>query len=148
MDTAAWLCVIDEEAARLIRVTGTGGGRPQAAEAERLANAWTPHEHGRPSSRTGRSGHTYASQGHEEETMMTRYAHDVASWLDRSVERQQVERIIVFAAPRLMGALRKSWTARLAPRVLEQTIDLGGLQPGKLTRHPAVTTALEAAQTR
>lgn len=143
MDTI-WLFVMDSRRGRLLRTTRAPAGRHHLDELDALENTREKHQHGRPSRRTGKSTHSYASPGHEDDELLQRYADDAAEWLGKQVAKRDIERVDVFAPIRLLGALRKAYSDDLAVRVEEHGSDLGNLDPGQLQQHPAVLSVLEA----
>ena len=135
-----WFFLVDRGGGRLLSGHSTPNGRYHIDVVGQVDNTWEAHEHGRPSPRHGHDSHAYASLGHEDETMMLRFAKDVAGWLDRRTRRHEVERLAVVAPPRFLAALRQQWSAPLAARIEEREADLSGLGPGDLARHPIITT--------
>jgi len=142
MDTI-WLFVLDSRRGRLLHTTRAPAGRHHVEVLDTLVNTREEHQHERPSRRTGKHAHSYASPGHEDDELLQRYADDAAAWLGRQVSERNIERVAVFAPIRLLGALRKSYSGDLAARVEEHGSDLGNLEPGQLEQHPTVLSVLE-----
>jgi len=143
MDTI-WLFVVDARGGRLLRTTRAPAGRHHLDELAAMENTREKHQRGRPSRRTGKDTHSYASPGHEDDELLQRYADDAAEWLGKQVTGGDIERVDVFAPIRLLGALRKAYSEDLAARVEEHGSDLGNLDAGQLQQHPAVLSVLEA----
>lgn len=137
-NSQSWVLTADEEAGRLLRVERTASGQAHVAIDDEIHDSWQEHEHGRPSPLGGKSGHTYASVGHEDETRRERFAKEVAVWLEQRAEEMHINRIVVFAAPKFLGALRGAWSPRIAIRVEEHHGDLTHLSAGDLARHDAI----------
>jgi protein required for attachment to host cells len=142
MTSPHWILAADERAGRLLRLDRGASGHARVVVEEEILDSWQDHEHGRPSPRSGKGGHTYASRGHEDETRRERFAKEVAVWLERRTERQNIDRIAVFAPPRFLGALRDAWSPRLALRVDEHHGDLAHLGPVELAEHDAILELL------
>jgi len=138
-----WLFVLDSRRGRLLRTARAPVGRHHLDELDTMENTREQHQHGRPSRRTGKDTHSYASPGHEDDELLQRYADDVATWMGSQVSKRDIERVAVFAPIRLLGALRRSYSEDLAGRVEEHGSDLGNLEPGQLEQHPAVLSVLE-----
>ena len=140
--TERWIFVVDAGRGRLLRGTTVPPGRFHLEEDGTIENGWEEHQHGRPSPRAGKAGHSYASQGHEDEEMLQRFARNVADWLDVRTRERSIDRLALFAPPRFLGALRQTCPAQLAERISEHEGDLGYMTAGELARHQAVTKVL------
>jgi len=139
--TGAWLLTAGRQGARLLCAEPTPHGRLHVDLRARLAEDWAGAQHGRPSPRTSKDGHSYASEGHESDERIHRFAKAVGAWLEQELARHAVDRLHAFAAPRLLGELRKVLPARLADRVTEHALDLEPLSPAELAKHDAVASA-------
>ncbi|MHC4996212.1 MAG: baeRF12 domain-containing protein [Planctomycetota bacterium] len=135
---SAWLLVTDAGACRLLRCKLTERGTPHVTEHESFRYDDIDHQHGRPSSRVGVMGHTYASEGHELDEELRRAAHYTVTWTEERVAQHGIKRLFVFAPARFLGALRAQWPDTLADRVSEFEADLTHLGAGKLQEHPLV----------
>ena len=138
-----WIFIVDSGKGRLLKGAPVPGGRFHLEQNDSIENTWEQHQRGRPSSRTGREGHSYASYGHEDEEMMKRFARDVAEWLEKKTSSLGIDRLALFAPPRFLGALRQAWSPRLALRVTEYEGDLGYMGPGDLVHHRSIAELLE-----
>ena len=134
--------VVDGGRGRLLRCSRVPPGRIHVDELEAIEYEAEEHEHGRPSSRSGRSGNTYASGGHEGEYQLHRFAKQVANWIEKHSNRNDREAITLFAAPRFLGELRKLFSPAIARRIREHQADLTQLNTSSLARHAAVTRLL------
>jgi protein required for attachment to host cells len=144
--TQTWIFIVDNGQGRLLKGAPAPRGRFRLELEDSIANKWEAHQRGRPSPLAGRTGHSYASVGHEDEEMMKRFARDVAGWLDEKTSRLDIDRLALFAPPRFLGALRQAWSPRLAIRVEEHEGDLGYMAPGDLVRHRAISRLLGDSQ--
>ncbi|MHC4414640.1 MAG: host attachment protein [Planctomycetota bacterium] len=140
----AWIFIVDKGGGRLLRGTTAPPGRHHLELEDAIQNPWEEHEHGRPSPRVGKKGHSYASWGHEDEEMMQRFARDVAGWLERKTDELGIDGLAVFAPPRFLGVLRQAYSPQLAGRVTEHEGDLGYMGPGDLARHRTIARFLGA----
>ena len=95
-------------------------------------------EHGRPSRRINKDGHSYASRRHEADHLAARFAREVSRFVQDHLSELQVPRIFLFAPAKFLGALRKSIPARLADRLVEREGELTHLTEAQLTSHPEV----------
>jgi len=136
-----WLLVADRQRARLLSGASTPHGRLHVEERAILEEEWDELQRGRPSPRTGKNGHSYASGGHEDDERIHRFAKGVASWLERELVGRRIARLHAFAAPRLLGELRGVVPGRLYERLVEHALDLAHLTPGELAVHEAVDAA-------
>jgi protein required for attachment to host cells len=140
--------IVDGGGGRLLKAEKAPQDRVHIDVEERLDNGWEAHERVRPSPLSGKDGHTYASFGHENEAMLSRFAKDAAAWLASRVAHHSIDRVAVMAPPRFLGALRQAWSSGLAARVEEHQSDLGYMGTRELQRHPLVTGLLDAGRGR
>jgi len=147
-DDSIWVGILDQRKGRILRIRPVPEGRYHCEEHGSIETSWEEHEHGRPSPRTGKGGNTYASQGHEQEEMMRRFAREVAEWLSQSVQHLNIDVLNVFSPARFLGELRQTCTARLARRVELREADLGYLNDGDLVRHRAIMNLVGSAKAR
>jgi protein required for attachment to host cells len=138
-----WIFIVDNGRGRLLKGAPAPRGRFHLELDDSIENTWEEHERGRPSPRTGREGHSYASLGHGDEEIMKRFARTVATWLDEKTRRLNIDRLALFAPPRFLGALRQAWSPRLAIRVDEHEGDLGYMGTGDLARHRSIARLLD-----
>lgn len=135
---STWLLITDAGVSRLFHCQVTELGTPHLTEHESFHYTSTDHQHGRPSARTGESGHTYASEGHEADEELRRAAQGTTTWAQERVDQHHIDRLCVFAPARFMGALREHWPTKLTDRVREFEADLTHLDVGKLADHPKI----------
>ncbi len=134
--------VVDAGRARLLQCSRVPHGSIHVDELEALEYQAEEHEHGRPSPRTGKSGNTYASGGHEDEHQLHRFAKDVVAWIEKRAGRIDDQAITLFAAPRFLGELRKLFSPALVKRIREHQADLTQLSTAGLAKHSAVADLL------
>lgn len=134
----AWVALASTNRCRLLQVSVVPTDRCHVEEVDGLAYTWEGHDHGRPSPLSGKSGHTHASGGHEQDEELHRFAHQAATWLGQETQRRDIDRLVVFADPRFLGALRQSCPARLAQKFEERQADLAGFDTSAVSKHPAI----------
>ncbi|MCP3905870.1 MAG: host attachment protein [Planctomycetes bacterium] len=147
-DDSIWVGILDQRKGRIVRIRPVPEGRYRCEEHGSIESPWEEHEHGRPSSRSGKMGHSYASQGHEHEEMMRRFAREVAEWLNQSVQHLNIDVLNVFSPARFLGELRQTCPARLARRLEMREGDLTFLNDGDLVHHGAITPLIGAPKAR
>jgi hypothetical protein len=136
-----WLLTADRRRARLLSCTRTPHGRLHVETRATLNEVWSEFQHGRPSPRTGKFGHTYASQGHEEDERIHRFAKQVADWLAREMDGRRIPFLHAFPARRFLGQLRRVLPERLQERLVDYPLNLCHLLPAELAKHEAVIEA-------
>ncbi len=134
--------VVDGGRGRLLKCSKVPPGRVHVEELDNIENQIEEHEHGRPSPRTGKSGNTYASGGHEDEHQRRRFAKEVVAWIEKRADRIDKQAITMFAAPRFLGELRKLFSPALVKRIREHRADLAQLSTSELAKHAAVIDLL------
>jgi hypothetical protein len=116
-----WIIVVNGGRGRLLKCGRVPPGRLHVDEVSAVEHEPELHEHVRPSPRSGKSGNTYASGGHEDEYRIP---------------------IQLFAPPRFLGELRKLYGPLLTRRIEEHQADLTHLSAAALAKHPAVAALL------
>jgi protein required for attachment to host cells len=114
-------------------------------ELESLIDRWEPHLRGRPQPLHSKTGHAWTAPSHEDEEMRLRFARDVSGWVDRLVKQYGVHRLVVFAPPRFLPDLRRSWVEN-HHIVEEHEAELMHLTRAQVADHPAVRSALGLAR--
>ena len=133
-----WVCAVDAGRGRLLRCEVVPPGRCHVDEQETIDWNWEAHQHGRPSPRAGKNSNSYASEGHEVEEDLKRFARQAAAWLEQKLDQHQMKELVLFAPPRFLGALRRVCPARLDGCLREHEADLTNHSAGTLSRHPAI----------
>lgn len=135
-EARTWFLTADQRHARLLEGTTTPHGRLHIEELSVVEESWEELEHGRPSPRSGRVGHNSASEGHENEERLHRFAKQVAEWLRGELDSRQLERVHAFLAPKFLGQVRDVLPDRVRGRLVAHPVNLAHLEPGELARHP------------
>lgn len=133
-----WIAVVTNKGANILQGTVVPPGRPHLEVRVSLEHVEEPREHGRPSPRRSKDGHSYANWGNEDEEDLTRHARRVAAWLEQRGADLGVEELRVFATPRLTGALRTQYPPKFAELVVDESADLGYMKSAELVKHPTV----------
>lgn len=131
-----WFLTADQRHARLLEGTTTLHGRLHVEVRSRLDESWEELEHGRPSPRSGRVGHNSASEGHENEERLHRFAKEVADWLRGELESRQLERVHAFLSPKFLGQVRAVLPGKLREHLVAHSVNLAHLEAGELAKHP------------
>jgi protein required for attachment to host cells len=75
---------------------------------------------------------------HDVEERERRFAGETVDWLQKNAKKHDIERLVIFAPPRMLGVLRKSSSGLLAGHLEELEGNLMRLDPGQLAEHPMV----------
>ena len=136
------LVVADHQHARLLSCTRLRTGRVHVDLISTLGERWNQDQHKMQPSRGGAPGHNYENLGHTEEERIHRFAKEISAWLAHELAHRPLERLVLFAEPRVMGALRREAPAALQHNWVEHTIDLGKLSEGELAQRPELAAML------
>lgn len=74
---------------------------------------------------------------------LRRYAKEVAGWLEVEVARHGFGAVDVFAAPRVLGALRRALCPTLSARIDLHHGGLGFMSTGDMEHHPPIAALFE-----
>jgi protein required for attachment to host cells len=132
-DKTPWLFLVDRNGGRLLQITQTMHGRPHLDEVAGLENTWKEHVKNRPSVVTGKDIHI-----REQEQVMNRFGKELGAWLQQQIGAFRIERVHMFAEPRLIGELRKVFPKTLNGHVIEHESELAPLKNDELLKHPSV----------
>lgn len=138
LNNTAWLFVADAQKGRLLECGVAPLNRCHVEQRAAVKSAWEGHEHHRPSPLAGKSGHSYASPGHEHEEDLHRFAKQVARWLGQQTAARGIARLLVLAPPRFLGSLRKTVSHHLEVRLELKQGDFTRLTTHQLSQHPVV----------
>ena len=133
LTTGTWVLVADGEKALLME--NVGDAERPLLEVRREAHGENPATHEQGSDRPGRrQGGPGAQRSAMEETDWhrleeTRFAEGLAEMLTRRVRAEGIGRLILVAAPRVLGELRRKMHKEVAARVVAEA-------PMTLTNHP------------
>ena len=136
----AWFALADAEHCRLLRCRLTKQGTQHVDEYGACENKLPEHEHKRPMTGGGKT--------HYVEEEERRFAGEIVEWLRGKVEEHEIDRLVIFAPPRILGALRKAPPGLLKGHLEELKGDLMRLDAGQLAQHPMVRDLLRAGQER
>jgi hypothetical protein len=134
---------VDHHGGKLLRSSIADDGHAHFRACGEITNTQEAHQHGRPSPKKGKGGHTYVSWRHEEEELRRRYAGEVSRWLAKRTKEFRVRQLLVFAPARLLGALREAWTPELGRCIEEHVGDLSYLTLRELAQHPVIASCLK-----
>ncbi len=132
----AWFALADAERCRLMRCSLTEQGTQHVDEHEALKNAWPEQEHSRPTTGGGTTHHV--------EEKERRFAGEIVDWLQKRATEHEIDHLMIFAPPRMLGALRKVPFGSLRGHSGELQGDLMRLEAGQLADHPMIRDLLRA----
>jgi len=135
---AIWLFLVDARRGRLLRCGLTQQGRCHIEERDSIENAWPGHEH-HPSPPLWK--HRRAAYGIEDEETaeeLHRFARQIVGWLEHKMAEYKVDRLVVLASPRFLGALRSVRMGCLTARVNLRKGELIRFPLWALSRHPMI----------
>jgi protein required for attachment to host cells len=133
-----WIFVADRSGGRLLEGSIAKPDRPHLELLESVENNEEVREHGSPSPRRDKLGHSAPDFNNEEQELSRRYAKSLVEWLAARTASRDIAHLTVFAPPSLAGELRGHWTPQLKERIDEKQVDLGGLSAGDLAKHKAL----------
>jgi protein required for attachment to host cells len=108
----------------------TKRGTPHVEEHDALQNTFPEHEHLRPQTGDGMT--------HDVEERERRFAGEIVEWLQQNAKKHEIDRLVIFTPPRMLGVLRKASSGLLAGHLKELEGNLMRLDPGQLAEHPMV----------
>ena len=139
-ETHAWFALADAEHCRLLCCRLTKQGTQHVDEHGRFENTLPEAEHARP---MGQDGMT-----HDIEEEERRFGAQIVDWLRRKVEEHEIDRLVIFAPPRMLGVLRKGSSGLLKGHLQELEGNLMRLDAGQLADHPMVRELVQAGHER
>jgi len=149
MSIEPWVVLVDARRAKLLRVSVGEEGHVRLDTRQTLESQWEHADPGRPSQYIPkRNGHANPGTGHDVEENVRRFALEFRDWLHRAIDKHRIERVEMFASPRLLGLFRKLLPAAVAAHVREHTGDLVSMTTEQLREHPAITALLQPATSR
>lgn len=138
-----WVVVADARRGRLLECGRTEWGSPHVEDVDRIEHQPEDYEHQKPSPRAGSTGATH--HDHEDEEEARRFARKLTRWINRQVERRDIDRLVLFAAPRFLGTLRKTRNGNgLHADVESKEADLTSLTVDELTNHRRIKQLIDA----
>jgi protein required for attachment to host cells len=132
----AWFALADAEHCRLLCCRLTRQGTQHVDEYGACENTFPQQEHKRPMTGGGTT--------HYVEEAERRFAGEIVEWLRGKVEEHEIDRLVIFAPARILGALRKAPPGLLKGHLAELKGDLMRLDAGQLAQHPMVRDLLLA----
>jgi protein required for attachment to host cells len=132
------IVVVDQRRARLVACKRLPNGRVRVDLLSTFVEQWNERAHDNPPSRTDSAGHAFDNRGHIPEERLHRFAREVTQWLGRELPKHPAERVVLFAQPQLLGALRSEASAALRKSWTEHAVDLSNLSEGELAHRPEV----------
>jgi len=134
----AWFALADAERCRLLCCRLTEQGTQHVDEYDALENTSPEPEHLRPQTGDGMT--------HDVEERERRFAGKIVERLQENVEKHEIDRLVIFAPPRMLGGLRKASSGLLAGHLKQLEGNLMRLDAGQLAEHPMVRELLRATQ--
>jgi protein required for attachment to host cells len=136
----AWFALVDAEHCRLLCCRLTEQGTRHVDEYGRFENTLPEAEHAQPMSQDGMT--------HDIEEEERRFGGQIVDWLRRKAEEHEIDRLAIFAPPRMLGVLRKASSGLLKGHLEELKGDLMRLEAGQLAEHPMVRELVRATHER
>ncbi len=136
----AWFALADAEHCRLLCCRLTEQGTQHVDEYGRLENTLPEAEHARPMSQDGMT--------HDIEEEERRFAAQIVDWLRRKAEEHEIDRLAIFAPPRVLGVLRKASSGLLNGHLEEIEGNLMRLDAGQLADHSMIRKLVPAIHER
>jgi len=133
-----WFALADAEHCRLLCCRLTEQGTQHVDEYGSLENTSPVAEHARPMSQDGMT--------HDIEEEERRFGGQIVNWLRRQAGEHEIDRLAIFAPPRMLGVLRKASSGLLRGHLEELKGDLMRLEAGQLAEHPMIRDLVKAAQ--
>ena len=134
----AWFALADAEHCRLLRCQLAKRGTQHVDEYEALENTFPEHEYLRPQTGDGMT--------HDVEEKERRFAGRIVERLQENVKKHEIDRLVIFAPPRMLGELRKASSRLLAGHLKELEGNLIRLGAGQLAEHPMVRELVRTTQ--
>jgi protein required for attachment to host cells len=125
-----WFALVDATQCRLLCCRPTEQGSQQVDEHEMLENTFPEHEHQRPQTGDGMT--------HDVEEKERRFAGKIVATLRNHIGQHQINHLVIFAPPRMLGLLRKASSEWLNGNVEERQGNLMRLDVGQLADHPMI----------
>ncbi len=130
----SWFALTDAESCRLLSCSMTRLGKHHIDEYSVFENTMPEHERVRPVTNAGLTHHT--------EDRERRFAGEIIEWLQKKSKEHQIDRLAIFAPPRMLGVLRTVPLGSLKGHVSELHGDLMRLSAGQLADHPMIRELL------
>ena len=138
-----WIALADSRRGQLLRCSLTPKSSRHIELMENIKSQWPGHQRGRPSPRMGKFGHSYASQGHESEEDLQRFAKTYLQWVRQKMQAHNIDHLTVYAPPRCLGALRQVCPKSMHSQLDLREGDLLNLSHEVLTNHKLIRQLVE-----
>jgi protein required for attachment to host cells len=132
----AWFALADAEHCRLLCCRLTEQGTPHVDEHDVLENTSPEREHLRPQTGDGMT--------HDVEERERRFAGRIVERLQENVKKHEIDCLVIFAPPRMLGELRKASSGLLPGHLKELEGNLMRLRVGQLAEHPMIRELVQA----
>lgn len=134
----AWFALVDAKHCRLLCCRLTQEGTQHVDEYGTYDNVLPEQEHMRPM--------TQAGETHDVEENERSFAADLAKWLQKQAETHELDRLTIFATPRMLGVLRNTRFGSIKAGMKQVQGDLMRLDTGQLAEHPMVRSLVRTRQ--
>jgi protein required for attachment to host cells len=132
----AWFALADAERCRLLCCHLTRRSTPHVDEYDVLKNTFPEREHLRPQTGDGMT--------HDVEEKERRFAGEIVNWLQERAKQREIDRLVIFATPRMLGVLRKVPLGQLKGRLEALDGNLMRLEAGQLAENPMIRELVQA----
>lgn len=139
-----WFMVVSHNTARMMKGELTPIGRCHVQEHASLHHEGPDKEFHRPSPRMGRTGNT--QDNHIPEEAAQRFARKIAGELEKMMSQHGIDDMKLFAPPRMVGALKKTMSDRVAGRVSITQADLAHLDDSRLAHYQPVSQMVHSSK--
>lgn len=136
----AWFALADAEHCRLLCCRLTEQGTQHVDEYGRFENTLPEAEPARPQSGDGMT--------HDIEEEERRFGGQIIAWLRGRVEEHEIDRLAIFAPPRMLGVLRKDPSGLMAGHLRQLEGNLMRLDAGQLADHPMIRELVPVTHAR
>lgn len=136
----AWCALADAEHCRLLCCRLTQQGTQHVDEYGAFDNTLPEQEHMRPA--------TGGGETHDVEENERRFAAEIAKWLQKQAKNCELDRLTIFATPRMLGVLRNTSFGVIKGGMKQIQGDLMRLNAGQLAEHPMIRNLVQTRQER
>jgi protein required for attachment to host cells len=134
----AWFALADAEHCRLLCCRLTEQGTQHIDEYDALENKFPEREHLRPQTGDGMT--------HDVEEKERRFAGRIVESLQENVKKHEIDCLVIFAPPRMLGEFRKASSGLLPGHLKELEGNLMRLRVGQLAEHPMIRELVRTTQ--
>lgn len=130
----AWFALADAESCRLLACSLTRRGKHHVREYDAMLNTLPEQEHIRPMTGGGTT--------HNVENKERCFGGEILAWLRSRADQYAIDRLVIFAPPRMLGVLRAVPLGTLKGHVEELEGNLMRLNAGQLAAHSRIRELL------